>query len=332
MATNLALYDSADEDYIDIELSSFSPPATEFEFQMSFTSNEQETTTSPADDLFYKGKLLPLCLPPRLRMVENLQNSTTTATAVTSTFDITRDPPFEEDYYYYYVPFITFSTAPCTNSTNTPLDSCDVSPSESCRVSSELSPDDNFFEWSSESSSFIKSHQTNKSWSKKLKLIKHTILSQKLKASRAYLKSLFSKSVCSNELCTKADCNAAAENLSKAKAYSSRASCPKLATIVKNEEGTEDKVQRRSFSGAIKRRSPIKCLSSSSSNCSSGASSSSSSSSFAFGSKRLYELQFLRSSSSAPEIDVSIDAAIAHCKKSQQIFHSRNSEQDLCSI
>ncbi|KAL0426363.1 UNVERIFIED_CONTAM: putative membrane-associated kinase regulator 4 [Sesamum latifolium] len=248
---------------------------------------------------------------------------------VTSTFDITGEP-FEEDYYY-SMPFITFSTAPCTNSTNTPFDSCDVSPSESCRVSSELNPDDNFFEWSSELSSFIKSHPTNKSWSKKLKLIKHTILAQKLKASRAYLKSLFSKSVCSNELCTKADCNAVAPNLSKAEAYISRTSCPKLATIVKNEEGIEDKVQRRSFSEAIKQRSPIKCLSSSSSNCSSGASSSSSSS-FSFSSNRFYEFQFLRSSTSAPEIEVSIDAAIAHCKRSQQIFHSRNSEQSLCSI
>ncbi|KAL0344578.1 UNVERIFIED_CONTAM: putative membrane-associated kinase regulator 4 [Sesamum radiatum] len=282
MATNLASYASADEDYIDMELSPSSPPATDFEFQMSFTSNEQETTTSPADDLFYKGKLLPLHLPRRLRMVENLQNSTTAL--VTSTFDITGEP-FEEDYDY-SMPFITFSTAPCTNSTNTPLDSCDVSPSESCR---------------------------------------------KLKASRAYLKSLFSKSVCSNELCTKADCNAVAPNLSKAEAYISSTSCPKLATIVKNEEGIEDKVQRRSFSGAIKRRSPINCLSSSSSNCSSGGSSSSSSS-FSFSSNRSYELQFLRSSTSAPEIEVSIDAAIAHCKRSQQIFHSRNSEQSLCSI
>ncbi|KAL0344583.1 UNVERIFIED_CONTAM: putative membrane-associated kinase regulator 4 [Sesamum radiatum] len=166
MATNLASYASADEDYIDMELSPSFPPATDFEFQMSFTSNEQETTTSPADDLFYKGKLLPLHLPRRLRMIL-----------------------------------------------------CDVSPSESCRVSSELNPDDNFFEWSSELSSFIKSYPTNKSWSKKLKLIKHTILAQKLKASRAYLKSLFSKSVCSNELCTKADCNAVAPNLSKAEAY-----------------------------------------------------------------------------------------------------------------
>ncbi|KAL0336861.1 UNVERIFIED_CONTAM: putative membrane-associated kinase regulator 4 [Sesamum calycinum] len=328
MATNLASYDSADEEYIDMELSSSSPPATEFEFQMSFTSNEQATTTSPADDLFYKGKLLPLHLPPRLRMVENLQTSTTAA-PVTSTFDITGEP-FEEDDYY-SMPFVTFSTSPCANSTNTPLDSCDVSPSESCRVSSELNPDD-LFEWSSELCSFIKSHPTNPSWSKKLKLIKHTILAQKLKASRAYLKSLFTKSVCSNEICTKADCNAVAASLSKAEAHISRASCPKIATTAKNEEGIEGKVQRRSFSGAIKRRSPIKCLSSSSSNCSSGASSSSSSSSFSFSSNRFYELQFLRSSTSAPEIEVSIDAAIAHCKRSQQIFHSRNSEHSLCSI
>ncbi|KAK4392206.1 putative membrane-associated kinase regulator 4 [Sesamum angolense] len=148
------------------------------------------------------------------------------------------------------MPFVTFSTSPCTNSTNTLLDSCDVSPSESCRVSSERNPDD-LFEWSSELCSFIKSHPTNPSWSKKLKLIKHTILAQKLKASRAYLKSLFTKSVCSNELCTKADCNAVAASLSKAEAHISRASCPKIATTAKNEERIEAKSRGGRFLGRL---------------------------------------------------------------------------------
>lgn len=76
-------YDQADEDYIDMEISSFSkffslssPPQTrEFEFQMSSSSAEREPTNSPADELFYKGKLLPLHLPPRLQMVEKLLQS-----------------------------------------------------------------------------------------------------------------------------------------------------------------------------------------------------------------------------------------------------------------
>ncbi|KAK8672231.1 hypothetical protein V6N13_110604 [Hibiscus sabdariffa] len=68
-----------DDDYIDMELSSIyskSISSREFEFQMSSISMEKEPTNSPADDLFYKGKLLPLHLPPRLEMVRRLlQNS-----------------------------------------------------------------------------------------------------------------------------------------------------------------------------------------------------------------------------------------------------------------
>lgn len=83
MAMSFLSYDQADEDYIDMEISSFSkffslssPPQTrEFEFQMSSSSVEREPTNSPADELFYKGKLLPLHLPPRLQMVEKLLQS-----------------------------------------------------------------------------------------------------------------------------------------------------------------------------------------------------------------------------------------------------------------
>ncbi|KAJ8491602.1 hypothetical protein OPV22_013323 [Ensete ventricosum] len=84
-----------EEDYIDMDVSpavdvdmggggtaSFicytmaSPPhSKEFEFQMSANPTEREATTFPADELFYKGKLLPLHLPPRLRMVEKLLES-----------------------------------------------------------------------------------------------------------------------------------------------------------------------------------------------------------------------------------------------------------------
>lgn len=87
-----------EEDYIDMDVSSAvdvdlggggggstasficytmaSPPLSkEFEFQMSGNPTEREATTSPADELFYKGKLLPLHLPPRLRMVEKLLES-----------------------------------------------------------------------------------------------------------------------------------------------------------------------------------------------------------------------------------------------------------------
>ncbi|KAL2509478.1 putative membrane-associated kinase regulator 3 [Forsythia ovata] len=192
MASNLQSYDSSDEeDYIDMDLFS-SPHSTEFEFQMCFISNDEN---SPADELFYKGKLLPLHLSPRLKM---LQTSNTPST--------------------------------------TPVDeSCNISPSESCRDSCELNLDDDyFFEWSTELSSFIHSNRSKKSWSKKLKFVKNSIpIGHKLKAC---LKSLFSKS--------------------------DESSCAKAAACNR--------------------------------------------------------------SSSATEIDVSIDAAIAHCKKSQLLFDSRS--------
>ncbi|XP_057801407.1 probable membrane-associated kinase regulator 4 [Salvia miltiorrhiza] len=53
-----------EEEYIDMELRC-SPQLKEFEFQYLSTS----TSTSAADELFYKGKLLPLHLPPRRQML-----------------------------------------------------------------------------------------------------------------------------------------------------------------------------------------------------------------------------------------------------------------------
>ncbi|KAG2289919.1 hypothetical protein Bca52824_049523 [Brassica carinata] len=104
-----------------------------------------DKTTSPADELFYKGKLLPLHLPP--------------PTPVTS---------------------------------NTPFESCTVSPAESCQVSKELNPEDYFPEYSD-------SVEEKKSWGKKLKLIKQLSFGTNIKASRAYLRSFFGKSSCSDE-------------------------------------------------------------------------------------------------------------------------------------
>ncbi|KAE8706002.1 hypothetical protein F3Y22_tig00110410pilonHSYRG00039 [Hibiscus syriacus] len=74
------------EYYIDMEVSSPSnylcysicspSQSREFEFQMcSVSPNGEFTSTNPADELFYKGKLLPLQLPPRLQMVQKLTQS-----------------------------------------------------------------------------------------------------------------------------------------------------------------------------------------------------------------------------------------------------------------
>ena len=83
-----------EEDYIDIDLSSpaadvaitkaslfcyamaTSPQhSREFEFHMPAPLDQWEPEASPADELFYKGKLLPLHLPPRIQMVEKLLES-----------------------------------------------------------------------------------------------------------------------------------------------------------------------------------------------------------------------------------------------------------------
>lgn len=70
------------EDYIDMDLTPSSPQCSllEFEFQSASTgagaSKHSRATAaayaSPADELFYRGKLLPLHLPPRLQLVQKL--------------------------------------------------------------------------------------------------------------------------------------------------------------------------------------------------------------------------------------------------------------------
>ncbi|MBA0588120.1 probable membrane-associated kinase regulator 3 [Gossypium raimondii] len=350
MAISQASSNHADEDYIDMEVSSSSnylcysisspPQSREFEFQMCSVSPDGDiTSTYPADELFYKGKLLPLHLPPRLQMVQKLRQSSNNAA-----LDSKTQPPIEPN--------------PAIPSTNTsfPLEYCtSISASESCRVSSELNADDYFFECSTEMNGFIGNGSVSKtSWCRKLMQIKQSSISQKLKTSRAYLKSLFSKSGCSDESCAKAACNVEAGNVSKNKdcvnKYMKMAKKNpfgkidneryKISSIIMksiDKEVVEDAANshRRSFSGVIQRHSTTKSSSTSSSD-----SSSSSSSSFSFSSSGFYDLQLLKRSNSAnSEMENSIEGAIAHCKQSQQLSSSRkisvNGDQErpgFCSI
>ncbi|PPD93445.1 hypothetical protein GOBAR_DD09642 [Gossypium barbadense] len=179
-----------DDEYIDMEITSFSNYFTnsrnsrEFEFQMSSISIEKEPTSSPADELFYNGKLLPLHLPPQL-----LQFS-----GSGSGYGDFKNGVVEE---LYGTPLTTTVTTP--TSTSTPFESCNISPCDSCYVSGELNPDEYsstslFYEYSTETEvSRCFDENPKKSWTKKLKL------SSKLKASRAYLKALFGKSGCTDE-------------------------------------------------------------------------------------------------------------------------------------
>ncbi|GLT92475.1 hypothetical protein SLE2022_103100 [Rubroshorea leprosula] len=340
-----------EEDYVDMEVSSSSkflcyslsspPRSMEFEFQMCSVSLDGGLTTSPADELFYKGKLLPLHLPPRLQMVQKLLQSSNTA------FDTKTEEQLEESC---STPFMVAGSATPSTNTSTPLESCSISPSESCRVSSELNPDEYFFEWSTEMSGFI-GDNSKKSWGTRIKQIKHSSLGQKLKASRAYIRSLFSKSACSDESCARAASSAEAENVLKIKDClnkytkvgkknpfgridNERYKIPTSVSKSMNREMIEEggaNSHRRSFSGAIQRHSASKYSSTSTS--SSG--SSSSSSPFSFSSNGFYELQFLKRSCSAnSELESSIEGAIAHCKQSQQMSSSRKtvSVPGVCSL
>ncbi|XP_055811633.1 probable membrane-associated kinase regulator 4 [Solanum dulcamara] len=419
-----------EEDYIDMEVTSSSSCSSpqisrEFEFQMASVSiNDKDTitttTTSPADELFYRGKLLPLHLPPRLEMVQKLlttskiesfqlgqkQQDDERFSISTNNFTNTRTPfnscnisssqmvqkvlqtskiqsfqeekeerfsistknlmntrtPFDscnisssqmvqkllqtskiESFQEQQEERFSISTKNLiSTNTSTPFESCNISPSESCRVSCELNPDEYFFEWSTEFSTFFKdNHPKMKSWSKKLKLVKQSLISQKLKAStsKAYLnlRSLFNKSACSDHQQevsngTK-ECSNKYIKVSKRTPFGHIGKCthsPTLASVIRDNEGDqgvhhEDNVNshRRSFSAAIKKHSPTKCLSSSSSSNGS-SSSSSSSSSFSLNSNGFYELNILkRSSSATTEIEGSIEAAIAHCKKSQVLCNPK---------
>ncbi|WOL06902.1 hypothetical protein Cni_G15637 [Canna indica] len=249
-----------EDDYIDMDISSSficytvnaaaasSPPdAKEFEFQMSADPGARGASTSPADELFYKGKLLPLHLPPRLRMVEKLERCASRRNAAGG---------------------------------GSPPSSCgDVDGGGGPSAGAE----DPFA-----------CEGKKCSWSRKLKLIRRSSLCLRLKASRAYLRSLFIRSA-------------------------AREGNP----LEKQME--EELTQRKSFSSAVNWNSGTKSSSSSSS------SSSLSSSFSSLSSLGTCEPQqtLKRSSSVNSEMESSILGAIAYCKESQQLVGGRKSADDV---
>lgn len=189
------------DDFIDMEVTSFSNfflyhnnnnnshSHREFEFHMSSSSTNSDNDpskseamiASPADELFYKGKLLPLHLPPRLQMVQKLLETSTNSPYYNKPQDA-----FDNDEF--------FSTPLATNTNPTPA--AGNTPFESCHVSRELSPD----EYTDIAACCDESHiervgeNDKKSWAKRLLLKKKSSIGSTWKASRAYLKSLFGKS------------------------------------------------------------------------------------------------------------------------------------------
>ncbi|KAL8125908.1 hypothetical protein AgCh_013275 [Apium graveolens] len=286
-----------DEGYIDMDLSSFSSnmfahsithtssPPQDIEFEFFSNDQESEATIFPADELFYKGKLLPLHLPPRLQMLQNLlQHSTTTTTTTISLSQ-----------------------------------SCNVSPSESFRSTGHKQLKDHFLAELITDDNFTADDIPKKSWpQKKLKLIKKLLAGQNLMPYSAHLKSLFSKSSCSNEsfansAVKKGDAGiiskGESDHLSK-KAQTSK----RISGWPIRQEDPLNVSHRRSFHGDIRNHSTSK--SSCSSSQSSSSSSRSSSSSFSFDTNGVCGLDLhKRRSSSGSDTEGSIDAAIAHCKK-----------------
>ncbi|GMI80656.1 MEMBRANE-ASSOCIATED KINASE REGULATOR 4 [Hibiscus trionum] len=233
-----------DDEYIDMEITSFSNffsnsrISREFEFQMSSLPRERQPTTSPADELFYKGKLLPL------RLLEISESG----------FDSVHGE-FEE---FYGTPLAT-TTVTTPTSTSTPFESCNISPCDSCSVSRELNPVEySFLDYSTEN--------PKKSWTKKLKL------SSRLKTSSSYLKAFFGKSGCSDES------SAAAKDdnksmIPKPKQSQFRQINQDKGRKSSNNDNGNGNPHRRSFSMAIKRYSSTNKSSTSSSSSSSSSNS-----------------------------------------------------------
>ncbi|CAN6444845.1 unnamed protein product [Victoria cruziana] len=88
-------------------LSSSSSISSDFEFTISLSPASRKTFSTlycPADELFFKGQLLPLHLPPRLQFIRTLTSATGT------TRDTNSPPPPLRPAYRHASPPISFST------------------------------------------------------------------------------------------------------------------------------------------------------------------------------------------------------------------------------
>ncbi|KAJ4804562.1 membrane-associated kinase regulator [Rhynchospora pubera] len=224
------------EDYIDMDLSPkiLSPShCGDFEFKMSSNNPERENNTYPADELFYKGNLLPLQLPPRLELVQKL----------------------------YQEPNSNFSE-------DTPIEGFKEKPM---------------------SKSIPKKH-----WPKRLKFFKQNHLGSKIKASRDYLKSLFTKTH-----------NSLEEGNDQ---LGSKVISVTLKSTIDREKFLEEGAShRKSFSGVIRRRLAGK-------------------------SSQVSGLSMYQSSDLTQwlEEESSIQGAIAYCKKTQEnLVPNRKSVSDI---
>lgn len=315
-STSSSSQEEEEEDYINMEVddhhhSSFDSSIfnqssnADFEFQQSFSSSsdrDPHATTSPADELFYMGKLLPLHLPPRLEMVHKILRSSAPFDPPKGGQSYDDDPPF--------------ATPLFTPTSTTPFESCNISPLESCEVSRELTPDD--YRHLVECSTVSAALDEKKSWMRKMKIMKQPSSSSSSSSKSkwtTYIKSLFAKS----SGCTSQH-NAAAISKSKQSFVDQSKYAKNLAPFGQIKYSKHDGLvddqrgrHRRSFSGAIKQLSKPKF-----SAVVSLTSSSTSTTSTSIKPNNMKLLSLKRSISSSSEIENPIQAAIAHCKMSQK--------------
>jgi hypothetical protein len=281
----------------------------EFEFHMSAPLDQWEPMASPADELFYKGKLLPLHLPPHIQKVDKLLETAADKSLLSA------------------------STAPAT-----PYQSCNVSEANSCYVSGELNAEHYIHECISADIAVAEevAASEKKPWSKKLKFIRHLNLGLKLKASKAYIKTIFATKGANpddkNGTSRENELSNAQFKTWKKNPFGHIRSSRYIASPISNSTTLGSKLkedecgQRRSFSRAIIQYS----LSNKTSSASSSSCSSSNSSSFSIPSSNDTGVGpvLKRSSSASSEMDNPIQGAIAYCKKSQQLASVRKSASD----
>ncbi|KAG8068399.1 hypothetical protein GUJ93_ZPchr0005g15309 [Zizania palustris] len=330
-----------EEGYIDVDLSSASAVG-EFEFHMSAPLDRwgKESLASPADELFYKGKLLPLHLPPRIQMVEELFGGRAVAAGSCRGRRV-----------------LGINTAPAT-----PCESCTASPANSCYASGELNVEEYFQEYAVSLADAAAAACEKKPWSWKLKFMRQLNLGLKLKESKAYIKTIFStKAGSSSDDKDDVNLGARAKELShgvhgdhhrawrrnpfgqirRNRYIASQSITASAGGGRGSQDGRRDKERehghRRSFSSVSVHYSssnktspapPPSCSSSSSSSPSSSSKSSTSSSMRSSSESDGAGPALQRNSSASSEVENPIQGLIAYCKKSQQLASVRKSASD----
>ncbi|KAM3410944.1 hypothetical protein ACQJBY_002894 [Aegilops geniculata] len=331
--------DGLEEEYIDMDLSPAAGREFEFHFHMSapLDRSGQPPLASPADELFYKGKLLPLHMPPRVQMVEELLLDG----AVRG-----RAGP--------RLGGLAVSTAPATPCER----SRGVSPANSCFVSGELNVEEFFREYAvgmalaDDDDAASAAGGEKKPWSRRLRFVRQLNLGRQLKASKAYLKTMFAGKQAGAGGDDKSGLGG--KDLSGQGHGHGHGHHPRAwrknpfghmrsnRCITEQSGGGGGRAgHRRSFSSVVVRysasnkTSPAPAPPASSSSCSSTSSSSKSSTSSSVrcssdsdGGAGAGAPALRRSSSASSEAENPIQGLIAYCKKSQQLASVRKSASD----